>query len=131
MMMSAVHSDEFYMARAFELARRGRFTTTPNPNVGCVLVRDDRIVGEGFHLRAGEPHAEVLALRMAGEQARGATAYVTLEPCSHHGRTPPAQMRWWPPVSAGWSQQCKTRIPTWPDGGYTVCSRRGSRCNMD
>ncbi|EKS7792130.1 bifunctional diaminohydroxyphosphoribosylaminopyrimidine deaminase/5-amino-6-(5-phosphoribosylamino)uracil reductase RibD [Edwardsiella piscicida] len=89
MMMSAAHSDEFYMARAFELARRGRFTTTPNPNVGCVLVRDDRIVGEGFHLRAGEPHAEVHALRMAGELARGATAYVTLEPCSHHGRTPP------------------------------------------
>ncbi|BEH73179.1 Riboflavin biosynthesis protein RibD [Edwardsiella tarda] len=87
--MSAIHPDEFYLARAFELARRGRFTTTPNPNVGCVLVRDGQIVGEGFHLRAGEPHAEVHALRMAGERARGATAYVTLEPCSHHGRTPP------------------------------------------
>ncbi|CCP02331.1 diaminohydroxyphosphoribosylaminopyrimidine deaminase / 5-amino-6-(5-phosphoribosylamino)uracil reductase [Erwinia amylovora Ea644] len=81
--------DEAYMARALELARRGRFTTTPNPNVGCVLVRDDQIVGEGFHMRAGEPHAEVHALRMAGEKSRGATAYVTLEPCSHHGRTPP------------------------------------------
>ncbi|HHH1156887.1 TPA: bifunctional diaminohydroxyphosphoribosylaminopyrimidine deaminase/5-amino-6-(5-phosphoribosylamino)uracil reductase RibD [Yersinia enterocolitica] len=81
--------DEFYMARAFELARLGRFTTSPNPNVGCVLVRDGEIVGEGYHLRAGEPHAEVHALRMAGEKARGATAYVTLEPCSHHGRTPP------------------------------------------
>ncbi|WP_431223501.1 bifunctional diaminohydroxyphosphoribosylaminopyrimidine deaminase/5-amino-6-(5-phosphoribosylamino)uracil reductase RibD [Serratia sp. L9] len=84
-----MHNDEFYMARAFELARLGRFTTAPNPNVGCVIVRDGKIVGEGYHLRAGEPHAEVHALRMAGEQARGATAYVTLEPCSHHGRTPP------------------------------------------
>ncbi|WP_421415482.1 bifunctional diaminohydroxyphosphoribosylaminopyrimidine deaminase/5-amino-6-(5-phosphoribosylamino)uracil reductase RibD [Serratia plymuthica] len=84
-----MHNDEFYMARAFELARLGRFTTAPNPNVGCVIVRDGEIVGEGYHLRAGEPHAEVHALRMAGGRARGATAYVTLEPCSHHGRTPP------------------------------------------
>ncbi|MBI6548810.1 bifunctional diaminohydroxyphosphoribosylaminopyrimidine deaminase/5-amino-6-(5-phosphoribosylamino)uracil reductase RibD [Xenorhabdus lircayensis] len=81
--------DEIYMSRALELAHQGRFTTSPNPNVGCVIVKDDQIVGEGFHLRAGEPHAEVHALRMAGEKAKGATAYVTLEPCSHHGKTPP------------------------------------------
>jgi len=81
--------DELYMARALKLAARGRFTTHPNPNVGCVIVKDGEIVGEGFHYRAGEPHAEVHALRMAGEKAQGATAYVTLEPCSHHGRTPP------------------------------------------
>lgn len=81
--------DEMYMARALKLAARGRFTTHPNPNVGCVIVKDGEIVGEGFHYRAGEPHAEVHALRMAGEKAQGATAYVTLEPCSHQGRTPP------------------------------------------
>ncbi|WP_192458139.1 bifunctional diaminohydroxyphosphoribosylaminopyrimidine deaminase/5-amino-6-(5-phosphoribosylamino)uracil reductase RibD [Musicola keenii] len=85
----SVLSDEFYMARALELARRGIFTTSPNPNVGCVIVRDGEVVGEGFHQKAGEPHAEVHALRMAGDKAQGATVYVTLEPCSHHGRTPP------------------------------------------
>ncbi|VFP86745.1 Riboflavin biosynthesis protein RibD [Candidatus Erwinia haradaeae] len=82
-------SNQSYMARALELAHRGRFTTSPNPNVGCVLVRDGDIVGEGYHLRAGEPHAEICALRMAGEKSRGSTAYITLEPCSYYGRTPP------------------------------------------
>lgn len=77
------------MARALELAARGLYSTDPNPRVGCVLVRRGEVVGEGWHERAGEPHAEVRALRAAGERARGATAYVTLEPCAHHGRTPP------------------------------------------
>lgn len=85
----AESSDYIYMARALMLAERGLYTTDPNPRVGCVLVRDGVVVGEGWHVRAGEPHAEVHALRAAGEAARGATAYVTLEPCSHHGRTPP------------------------------------------
>jgi diaminohydroxyphosphoribosylaminopyrimidine deaminase/5-amino-6-(5-phosphoribosylamino)uracil reductase len=77
------------MARALRLAERGLYTTTPNPRVGCVLVKEGVVVGEGWHVRAGEPHAEIHALRAAGVAARGATAYVTLEPCSHHGRTPP------------------------------------------
>jgi len=81
--------DESYMARALELAARGLYTTDPNPRVGCVLVKEGAVVGEGWHARAGEAHAEVLALRAAGQRARGATAYVTLEPCSHTGRTPP------------------------------------------
>ena len=87
MSFSAV--DHGMMARALHLGERGLWTTTPNPRVGCVLVRDGEIVGEGWHEKAGEPHAEVNALRAAGDRARGATAYVTLEPCSHHGRTPP------------------------------------------
>lgn len=77
------------MARALALAARGLNTTAPNPRVGCVLVRDGEVVGEGWHRRAGEAHAEIHALEQAGERARGATAYVTLEPCSHFGRTPP------------------------------------------
>lgn len=87
MSFSAV--DHSMMARALRLAERAMWTTTPNPRVGCVLVRDSWIVGEGWHEKAGEPHAEVHALNAAGRRARGATAYVTLEPCSHHGRTPP------------------------------------------
>jgi diaminohydroxyphosphoribosylaminopyrimidine deaminase/5-amino-6-(5-phosphoribosylamino)uracil reductase len=87
--MSFSAADQEYMARALRLAVQGLNTTTPNPRVGCVLVKDGVVVGEGWHERAGEPHAEAHALRRAGEAARGATAYVTLEPCAHHGRTPP------------------------------------------
>ena len=75
--------DQFYMQQAIELAKLGRFTTTPNPNVGCIIVKNDCIIGKGFHIKAGLPHAEVYALKMAGNQAKDATAYVTLEPCSH------------------------------------------------
>jgi diaminohydroxyphosphoribosylaminopyrimidine deaminase/5-amino-6-(5-phosphoribosylamino)uracil reductase len=82
-------ADHEFMANALRLAARGLNTTTPNPRVGCVLVRDGVIVGEGWHERAGEPHAEAHALRAAGAAARGAIAYVSLEPCNHHGRTPP------------------------------------------
>lgn len=87
--MSFTAVDHGMMGRALQLAENGLWTTSPNPRVGCVLVRDGWIVGEGWHEKAGEPHAEVHALRAAGPKARGATAYVTLEPCSHHGRTPP------------------------------------------
>jgi len=84
--------DRQYMARAITLAKKGRFTTSPNPNVGCVIVNNDTIVGEGFHLKAGLPHAEVNALAMAKNKTVGATCYVTLEPCSHYGRTPPCAL---------------------------------------
>ncbi|MGB3596545.1 MAG: bifunctional diaminohydroxyphosphoribosylaminopyrimidine deaminase/5-amino-6-(5-phosphoribosylamino)uracil reductase RibD [Pseudomonas neustonica] len=82
-------ADRQWMSRALTLAARGLYTTEPNPRVGCVLVKGEQVVGEGWHAQAGEGHAEVNALAQAGEQARGATAYVTLEPCSHVGKTPP------------------------------------------
>jgi diaminohydroxyphosphoribosylaminopyrimidine deaminase / 5-amino-6-(5-phosphoribosylamino)uracil reductase len=81
--------DHIYMTRALQLAEQGLYSTQPNPRVGCVIVKDGKIIGEGAHLKAGEPHAEVFALRQAGDQSKGATLYVTLEPCSHTGRTPP------------------------------------------
>ncbi len=81
--------DHRYMARALRLAERGLYGTDPNPRVGCVLVNEGEVVGEGWHQRAGAAHAEIHALQQAGSRARGATAYVSLEPCSHHGRTPP------------------------------------------
>ncbi len=88
-MIMATARDSHWMACALRLAERGLYSTSPNPRVGCVLVRDGKVVGEGWHQRAGEAHAEIHALSAAGEEARGATAYITLEPCSHRGRTPP------------------------------------------
>jgi diaminohydroxyphosphoribosylaminopyrimidine deaminase/5-amino-6-(5-phosphoribosylamino)uracil reductase len=86
--MFTAHDHQF-MAQALRLAERGLYTATPNPRVGCVIARNGKLVGSGWHEQAGQPHAEIHALHNAGEAARGATAYVTLEPCSHHGRTPP------------------------------------------
>jgi len=82
-------ADSGHMARAIQLAKKGWYTARPNPRVGCVIVLAGEVVGEGWHQRAGGPHAEIVALSEAGEDARGATAYVSLEPCNHHGRTPP------------------------------------------
>lgn len=87
--MTYTAEDHKYMARALQLAARGIYSTSPNPRVGCVIVKDGRVIGEGWHQKAGEPHAEVHALMEAGMAAQDATVYVTLEPCSHHGRTPP------------------------------------------
>ncbi|MEO7560574.1 MAG: bifunctional diaminohydroxyphosphoribosylaminopyrimidine deaminase/5-amino-6-(5-phosphoribosylamino)uracil reductase RibD, partial [Nitrosospira sp.] len=81
--------DHAYMSQALQLAEKGLYGTSPNPRVGCVIVRDGHVVGSGWHERAGRPHAEINALNTAGAAAWNATAYVTLEPCSHHGRTPP------------------------------------------
>lgn len=82
-------SHQYWMQRAIELARLGQYSTRPNPNVGCVIVKEGKLIGQGYHPKAGQPHAEVFALRQAGENAKDANAYVTLEPCAHYGRTPP------------------------------------------
>lgn len=87
--MDIAARDAYWMAKAIQLAEKGRFTTTPNPNVGCVIVKDEQLVGQGYHIQSGGSHAEVHALAKAGNAAEGATAYVTLEPCSHTGKTPP------------------------------------------
>lgn len=84
-----IHNHEYWMAKALQLARKGLYSTHPNPRVGCVLVKDEELIGEGYHVRAGEAHAEVNALANATQEVAGATAYVTLEPCSHQGKTPP------------------------------------------
>ena len=87
--MQPSSADYTFMTRALQLAERGLYTTDPNPRVGCVIVRDGEVVGEGWHQRSGEPHAEIHALQQAADKAEAATVYVTLEPCCHHGKTPP------------------------------------------
>jgi len=114
--------DHLHMARALRLAERGRFTARPNPVVGCVIAHHDRVVGEGWHQRTGGPHAEVFALRQAGAEARGATAYVTLEPCAHHGRTPPCALAL---IEAGVARVVAAMRDPYPkvDGGGFVLLR--------
>jgi len=117
--------DHLHMARALRLAERGRFTTRPNPMVGCVIAHDDRVVGEGWHQRTGGPHAEVFALRQAGAEARGATAYVTLEPCAHHGRTPPCALAL---IEAGVTRvvaAMRDPFPKVDGGGFTLLLAAG------
>jgi len=117
--------DHAHMARALRLAERGLQTTQPNPRVGCVLAHSDEVVGEGWHERAGEPHAEVFALRAAGARARGATAYVTLEPCAHFGRTPPCAEAL---IAAGVARvvaACEDPNPKVAGGGFAACRAAG------
>ena len=114
--------DHQHMAHALRLAERAAYTARPNPMVGCVIARDEVVVGEGCHQRTGGPHAEVFALRQAGGQARGATAYVTLEPCAHHGRTPPCALAL---IEAGVSRVVAAMRDPFPkvDGGGFVLLR--------
>ncbi|SBV38082.1 fused diaminohydroxyphosphoribosylaminopyrimidine deaminase;5-amino-6-(5-phosphoribosylamino) uracil reductase [uncultured Stenotrophomonas sp.] len=118
-------TDHRLMARALRLAERGAWTTRPNPMVGCVIARGGEVVGEGFHQRAGGPHAEVFALRAAAERARGATAYVTLEPCAHYGRTPPCALAL---VEAGVARVVAAMGDPFPDvdgGGFALLRQAG------
>ena len=120
--------DAHYMARAIELARKGLYTTHPNPRVGCVIVRDGQIVGEGWHVRAGEPHAEVYALRAAGELARGATAYVTLSRAAIMAVPRRAPKGWSLPGSPAWWPPCKTLTRKSPGVASSVWPMPVSTC---
>jgi diaminohydroxyphosphoribosylaminopyrimidine deaminase/5-amino-6-(5-phosphoribosylamino)uracil reductase len=118
-------TDHLLMARALRLAERAAWTTRPNPMVGCVIAQGEEVVGEGWHQRAGGPHAEVFALRQAGERARGATAYVTLEPCAHYGRTPPCALAL---IQAGVSRVVAAMADPFPDvdgGGFALLRQAG------
>lgn len=117
--------DHLHMARALRLAERAACTTRPNPMVGCVIAHGEQVVGEGWHQRAGGPHAEIHALRAAGEAARGATAYVTLEPCAHYGRTPPCALAL---IEAGVGRvvaAMRDPFPMVDGGGFTLLREAG------
>lgn len=124
--MHAFHAvDHLHMAQALRLAERGAWTTRPNPMVGCVIAHGEEVVGQGWHQRAGGPHAEIFALREAGARARGATAYVTLEPCAHHGRTPPCALAL---IEAGVSRVVAAMLDPFPQvngGGFTLLREAG------
>ena len=124
-MSSFTATDHLLMARALRLAERAAWTTRPNPMVGCVIAHGEEVLGEGWHQRAGGPHAEVFALRMAGERARGATAYVTLEPCAHYGRTPPCALAL---IEAGVARVVAAMADPFPDvdgGGFALLRQAG------
>ncbi len=124
-MPSFTATDHLLMARALRLAGRGAWTTRPNPMVGCAIAHGEEVVGEGFHQRAGGPHAEVFALQAAGGRARGATAYVTLEPCAHYGRTPPCALAL---IEAGVARVVAAMADPFPDvdgGGFTLLRQAG------
>ncbi len=124
-MSSFTATDHLLMARALRLAGHGAWTTRPNPMVGCVIAHGEEVVGEGFHQRAGGPHAEVFALQAAGGRARGATAYVTLEPCAHYGRTPPCALAL---IEAGVSRVVAAMADPFPDvdgGGFALLRQAG------
>jgi len=117
--------DHQHMAQALRLAELGAWTTRPNPMVGCVIAHGADVVGQGWHQRAGGPHAEIFALREAGERARGATAYVTLEPCAHHGRTPPCALAL---IEAGVARVVAAMRDPFPQvngGGFTLLREAG------
>ena len=117
--------DHLHMANALRLAERAAYTTRPNPMVGCVIAHGERVVGQGWHQRAGGPHAEVFALREAGSEARGATAYVTLEPCAHYGRTPPCALAL---IEAGVSRvvaAMRDPFPKVDGGGFDLLRNAG------
>ncbi|MFQ9412447.1 MAG: bifunctional diaminohydroxyphosphoribosylaminopyrimidine deaminase/5-amino-6-(5-phosphoribosylamino)uracil reductase RibD [Evtepia gabavorous] len=120
-------TDQDYMALALDLAQKGAGWTSPNPMVGAVLVKQGRIIGQGYHARWGDLHAERAALAACQEDPAGSTLYVTLEPCCHQGKQPPAPRPFWRPASPGWWWAPGTPTPWWPARAWPSFGPRGSR----